>query len=147
MAERIAGTGRVTVAGDKGYDTRAFIAELRHMNITPQVAQNTTRPGGSAIDRRTRRHAAYGVSQQRRKIVESFLVGLRPSPVKKDQISRTVARRLDLYLRGRCLQRRADANAGDRDSSSRSRIGAACPSGAKPPFGHSRSPVEYLLTS
>jgi hypothetical protein len=33
MAERIAGTGRVTVAGDKGYDTRAFIAELRHMNI------------------------------------------------------------------------------------------------------------------
>lgn len=40
MAERIAGDNRVTLAGDKGYDTRDFVAELRHMNITPHVAQN-----------------------------------------------------------------------------------------------------------
>jgi len=72
MTERIAGTDRVTVAGDKGYDTREFVAEMRHMNITPQVAQNTTRSGGSAIDDRTTRHAGYAVSQQRRKIVEEF---------------------------------------------------------------------------
>jgi hypothetical protein len=37
MAERIAGTNRVTLAGDKGYDTHDFVAELRHMNITPHV--------------------------------------------------------------------------------------------------------------
>jgi transposase len=72
MAERIAGTNRVTLAGDKGYDTRDFIAELRHMNITPHVAQNTSRRGGSAIDHRTTRHGGYAVSQRRRKTVEEF---------------------------------------------------------------------------
>jgi hypothetical protein len=42
------------------------------MKVTPHVAQNTTRPGGSAIDNRTTRHAGYAISQQRRKIVEEF---------------------------------------------------------------------------
>jgi transposase len=70
MAERIAGEDRITLAGDKGYDTKDFVKELRGMNITPHVAQNTSRPGGSAIDARTARHAGYRVSQQRRKIVE-----------------------------------------------------------------------------
>ena len=70
MAERIAGEDRVTIAGDKGYDTKDFVKELRGMNITPHVAQNTARPGGSAIDARTTRHDGYRVSQQRRKIVE-----------------------------------------------------------------------------
>jgi IS5 family transposase len=72
MAERIAGTNRVTLAGDKGYDTRDFVAELRHMNVTPHVAQNTSRRGGSAIDHRTTRHDGYAVSQRRRKTVEEF---------------------------------------------------------------------------
>lgn len=72
MAERIEGTKRVTLAGDKGYDTRHVVAEMRHMNITPHVAQNTARRGGSAIDGRTTRHAGYAVSQQRRKLVEEF---------------------------------------------------------------------------
>ena len=66
MAERIEGGGRVTVAGDKAYDTRDVVAELRHMNVTPHVAQNTTRCGGSAIDGRTTRHAGYHTSQRRR---------------------------------------------------------------------------------
>lgn len=72
MAERIPGTQRVTIAGDKAYDTRGFVAELRQMNITPHPAQNINRPGGSAIDARTTRHTGYAVSQQRRKIVEEF---------------------------------------------------------------------------
>ena len=72
MAQRIEGTDRVTVAGDKGYDAREFVAEMRHMNITPQVAQNTARCGGSAIDGRTTQHAGYAVSQRRRKVVEEF---------------------------------------------------------------------------
>ena len=70
MAERMAGEDRITIAGDKGYDTRDFVKELRGMNVTPHVSQNTTRPGGSAIDARTTRHDGYRVSQQRRKIVE-----------------------------------------------------------------------------
>lgn len=72
MAERIEGIQRVTLAGDKNYDTRDFVHEMRHMNITPHVAQNSTRRGGSAIDSRTTRHAGYAVSQQRRKVVEEF---------------------------------------------------------------------------
>jgi transposase len=70
MAERIEGCDRVTVAGDKGYDTKEFVRELRGMNITPHVAQNQNRPGGSAVDRRTTRHVGYKVSQQKRKRVE-----------------------------------------------------------------------------
>jgi transposase len=70
MTERIAGEDRITVAGDKGYDTKDFVKELRGMNITPHIAQNTARPGGSAIDTRTTRHEGYRASQQRRKIVE-----------------------------------------------------------------------------
>jgi transposase len=72
MAERIPGNGRATVAGDKGYDTRDVVAELRHMNITPHVAQNESGNRHSAIDGRTTRHAGYAISQRRRKVVEEF---------------------------------------------------------------------------
>ena len=40
------------------------------MNVTPHVAQNTTRRGGSAIDGRTTRHEGYQVSQKKRKRIE-----------------------------------------------------------------------------
>jgi transposase len=70
MVERIEGSGPVTVGGDKGYDTKEFVEELRQMNATPHVAQNDKRPGGSAIDGRTTRHAGYQVSQQKRKRIE-----------------------------------------------------------------------------
>jgi hypothetical protein len=40
MLQQIAGTQRVTVGGDKGFDTADFIAECRHMQVTPHVAQN-----------------------------------------------------------------------------------------------------------
>lgn len=70
MAGCIPGTGRVTVAGDKGYDTRDFVAGLRERNVTPHVAQNEKRPGGSAIDGRTTQHAGYKISQKKRKRIE-----------------------------------------------------------------------------
>jgi transposase len=69
LAERIPGIKRVTLGGDKNYDTRDFVRELRQMNITPHVAQNNTNRS-SAIDGRTTRHAGYAVSQQKRKRVE-----------------------------------------------------------------------------
>lgn len=68
--ERIEGSGPVTVGGDKGYDTKEFVRELRGMNATPHVAQNENRAGGSAIDDRTTRHAGYKISQQKRKRIE-----------------------------------------------------------------------------
>jgi transposase len=70
MLEQIPGDSRVTVGADKGYDTRDFVAECRNLNVTPQVAQNIRRSGGSAIDGRTTRHAGYRVSQVKRKRIE-----------------------------------------------------------------------------
>lgn len=40
------------------------------MNITPHVARNDKRPGGSAIDGHTSRHVTYQISQRSRKRVE-----------------------------------------------------------------------------
>ncbi len=77
MAERIEGDQRVTVGGDKGYDTRGFVREMRDRNVTPHVSQNTNRAGGSAIDGRTTRHAGYRVSQRNRKRIEEVLGGLK----------------------------------------------------------------------
>lgn len=63
---------RRTLGGDKGYDVTGFVAEVRHLGFTPQVASNTTRQR-SAIDARTTRHAGYVVSQRiRRRIDEPF---------------------------------------------------------------------------
>jgi transposase len=69
MLESIPGQHRITVAADKGYDTRDFIAEVRAMQVTPHIAQHTTRRR-SAIDARTTRHPGYAISQQKRKLVE-----------------------------------------------------------------------------
>jgi transposase len=70
MLEQIPGAHRATVGADKAYDTRDFVSECRNMNVTPHVAQNTKRSGGSAIDGRTARHEGYAVSQKKRKRVE-----------------------------------------------------------------------------
>ena len=70
MLEQVPGGQRVTVGGDKGYDTRDFVAECRNIKVTPHVAQNTKRSGGSAIDGRTTRHGGYEVSQKKRKRIE-----------------------------------------------------------------------------
>jgi IS5 family transposase len=70
MLEKLGGTQPVTVGGDKGFDTQGFVAECRHMGVTPHVAQNHKRRGGSAIDERTTRHPGYAVSQRKRKRIE-----------------------------------------------------------------------------
>jgi transposase len=70
MLEQIPGVKRVTVGADKGYDTREFVAECRQMKVTPHVAQNVKRKGGSAIDGRTSGVKGYAVSQRKRKRIE-----------------------------------------------------------------------------
>ena len=60
---------RRTVAGDKNYDTKGFVADVRAAGFTPHVAQNTTNRR-SAIDGRVTRHGGYEVSQRKRKRVE-----------------------------------------------------------------------------
>jgi transposase len=70
MVAEVAGDQRITLAGDKNYDTSDFVLSLRSMNVTPHVAANTERKGGSAIDGRTTRHSGYVVSQKCRKRIE-----------------------------------------------------------------------------
>jgi hypothetical protein len=57
------GPTRTTTPGD-------FVADLRISGITPHVAQNTARPGGSAIDGRTVRHQGYAQSINARRGIE-----------------------------------------------------------------------------
>ena len=62
-------TRRITLGGDKNYDTVAYVEALRARQVTPHVAQHTIRRT-SAIDGRTTRHPGYTISQQKRKRVE-----------------------------------------------------------------------------
>src|SRR5437763_1794973 len=41
MLEQVPGAGRITVGGDKGFDTAEFVAECRHINVTPQDRKST----------------------------------------------------------------------------------------------------------
>jgi transposase len=70
MLQDIPGKGRVTVGGDKGFDTADFVRECRTIGVTPHVAQNLGRKGGSAIDSRTTRREGYALSQKKRKRIE-----------------------------------------------------------------------------
>lgn len=69
MLQEIDAAPRATVAGDRGYNTRAFVAACRGHGYTPHVAEKKRY---SAIDRRTTRHAGYLVSQRVRKRVEEI---------------------------------------------------------------------------
>lgn len=60
---------RVTLAADRAYDTRDFVAELRDWCVTPHVAQNVS-GRRSAIDGRTTRHPGYRASIRIRKRIE-----------------------------------------------------------------------------
>ena len=81
--------GRVTLGGDKGYDSADFVGALRAMTVTPHVAQNTAHRR-SAIDARTTRHPGYAISQRIRKQVEEAFGWLK-----------TIAQLRKLHHRGR----------------------------------------------
>jgi transposase len=71
FAAEISGHGRVTLGGDKNYDTGPLVKDLRELQVTPHVAQNNTNRK-SAIDGRTTRHQGYQISQQKRKRIEEI---------------------------------------------------------------------------
>ena len=70
--EALPGTARLTVAGDKGYDTEDFVRGCRERNVTPHVARNITARRRSAIDERTASHPGYQISQRIRKRIEEI---------------------------------------------------------------------------
>ena len=69
MVEELADGGRITLGGDKAYDSADFVAEMRRLGVTPHVSQNTS-GRRSAIDRRTTRHPGYAISVRVRKRME-----------------------------------------------------------------------------
>jgi transposase len=69
MISDLPGGTRITLGGDKLFDTADFVAEMRRLGVTPHVAQNNN-GRRSAIDARTTRHEGYAVSQRIRKRIE-----------------------------------------------------------------------------
>jgi len=65
--ERLPGSRRITLAGDRGYDTHAFIASCGALTVIPHVAQNQARPSDSALDAHIARHPDHAISQWIRK--------------------------------------------------------------------------------
>jgi hypothetical protein len=70
MAAEIPGAHRKTLGADKNYDNKGMVADLRWIGVTPHVAQNTARPGGSAIDGRTTSHEGYAKTINARRGIE-----------------------------------------------------------------------------
>jgi hypothetical protein len=72
----------ITLGADKAYDAEDFVNELRSMNVTPHVAQNTS-GRSSVVDARTTRHGGYATSQRIRKRIEEAFGWIRRSPGKR----------------------------------------------------------------
>jgi len=70
--ETVAGSHRLTLGADRGYDTKAFVEGARQLHVTPHVAQFRKGEGrrGSAIDARTTRHRGYKSSLRVRMRIE-----------------------------------------------------------------------------
>ncbi|QSR34194.1 IS5/IS1182 family transposase [Marinobacterium iners] len=84
LLARLQGSHRKTVGADKNYDTQGFVSACRKMKITPHVARNENRSGGSAIDGRTSRHAGYTISmRQRKRVEEPFGWGKTIGPIRQ----------------------------------------------------------------
>jgi transposase len=72
MAAAVKGKHRITLGGDKAYDSDELLRELRDMGVTPHIAKNDHERRTSSIDQRTVRHEGYHVSQKKRKLVEQI---------------------------------------------------------------------------
>ena len=59
----------ITLGADKGYDAEEFIKALQEMKVTPHVAQNTS-GRKSAVPDAIAAAVGYGISQQKRKLIE-----------------------------------------------------------------------------
>ena len=60
---------RITTGMDKAYDSKDFVKAARKLKVTVHVTKND-RKRRSNLDRRTTRHAGYGISLSRRWLVE-----------------------------------------------------------------------------
>ena len=68
LDEQLKGCSHITLGGDRGFDVREFIQELRLRNVAPHIAQSEHRT--PATDGRTTRHSGYAVSISARRQIE-----------------------------------------------------------------------------
>jgi transposase len=69
MIEQVNGRHQITLAADKGYDERCFVAELEELNATPHIARKSR---SSAVRPAIASQPGYLVSQRARKRVEEI---------------------------------------------------------------------------
>lgn len=70
MVIDLPGRHQRTVGADKHDDTREIVAEMRRIGVTPHVAQNSGRSGGSVIDGGTIHHKGDAKSIHARRGIE-----------------------------------------------------------------------------
>ncbi len=75
LVDRLGTRRRITLAGDKAFDVREFVADLRKRKVTPHIARHegVDKNGvrrRSALDGRTTRHPGYAISLRVRKRIE-----------------------------------------------------------------------------
>ena len=99
LDENVTGARQITLAADKGYDVRSFVASCRELKVTPHVAQLEKRR--SNIDGRTTRHSGYAVSQRVRKRVEEIFGWMKTvGNFRKTRFRGLLRNRLASYLVG-----------------------------------------------
>jgi len=69
-----AGAKRVTLGADKGYDTRAFVKQLRRLNVSAHIARKAV---GSAMDHCVVAYPHYDISQNARYRVEEVFAWMK----------------------------------------------------------------------
>ena len=90
MLRSLPGEARRTVGADKAYDIDPFIENCRDIDVTPHVAQNTTRRR-SRIDERAMRHAGDGLSLVSRKFIETVFEEAKQHGILRTMISELIA--------------------------------------------------------
>ncbi|PNX57395.1 transposase [Trifolium pratense] len=63
LLDCVPGRHAKTLGADKAYDVRDFVSDCRARNVTPHVARNDARQGGSAIDGHGRKASTDSLSR------------------------------------------------------------------------------------
>ena len=103
MAERLKAQAR-DGGGRQGLRHERVCAQDARHERTPHVSQNHQRPGGSAIDGRTSRHAGYQISQGKRKRIEEVFGWMKTVGMLRKTRHVVSSRWMGFHICGRRLQ-------------------------------------------
>jgi transposase len=96
----VPGGSRITLGADRGYDAREFVARLREHDVTPHIAQITSRRQTS-LDARTTRHPGYAISLRVRMQIEKIFGWMKSvGGLRRSRVLGTRKTQLTAYLVG-----------------------------------------------